>query len=118
MKWIGKIVPALFVGSIAANAMAAHVVVGVGFGFGPYWHQPVYVVPAPVYAYPPPAVVVPSAPPVYVQQMPANEVSTAPTSGNTWYYCNKPKGYYPYVQKCKGPWLPVPASPPEGEDAP
>ncbi|MBV8047971.1 MAG: hypothetical protein JO171_12490 [Paludibacterium sp.] len=119
MKWIGKIAAALIVGLMAANAMAAHVVVGVGVGFGPYWRPPVYVVPAPAYYYPPPAVVVQPAPaPVYVQQAPANEVSTAPAPSNTWYYCGKPKGYYPYVPKCKMPWQPVPGTPPQEDGAP
>jgi hypothetical protein len=32
--------------------------------------------------------------------------------GQTWYYCQNPPGYYPYVQTCRIPWQPVPASPP------
>jgi hypothetical protein len=32
--------------------------------------------------------------------------------GSSWYYCDNPKGYYPYVQSCNGPWRPVPATPP------
>jgi hypothetical protein len=30
----------------------------------------------------------------------------------TWYYCSDPRGYYPYVRSCNGPWQPVPATPP------
>jgi hypothetical protein len=26
-----------------------------------------------------------------------------------WYYCDRPQGYYPYVQDCRDPWQPVPA---------
>ena len=33
--------------------------------------------------------------------------------GATWYYCNDPKGYYPYVRSCNGRWEPVPATPPD-----
>src|SRR5271154_1806058 len=32
--------------------------------------------------------------------------------GQNWYYCQSPPGYYPYVQTCRIPWQPVPASPP------
>ena len=32
--------------------------------------------------------------------------------GPTWWYCQNPPGYYPYVQNCMVPWQPVPASPP------
>ena len=30
----------------------------------------------------------------------------------TWWYCNNPPGYYPYVQSCSTPWQPVPVTPP------
>ena len=31
-----------------------------------------------------------------------------------WYYCQKPEGYYPYIQRCPDGWIKVvpPASPP------
>lgn len=29
-----------------------------------------------------------------------------------WYYCDDPKGYYPYVTSCADQWEPVPATPP------
>jgi hypothetical protein len=32
--------------------------------------------------------------------------------GASWYYCDNPRGYYPYVQSCNGPWHPVPMTPP------
>jgi len=47
-----------------------------------------------------PQVVAPS-PQIYVQP--------APT---TWYYCDDPQGYYPYVQQCPGGWRPVTPTPP------
>ena len=56
-----------------------------------------YYYPAPVYPYPdpyrPPAVVIEPQP-----------------SGQYWYYCNNPAGYYPYVTSCFTPWQAVPAS--------
>jgi hypothetical protein len=67
-----------------------------------YW----YPYPVPYYPYPvyiPPAVAVqPAPPPVY---------SGAPPTQN-WYFCNNPRGYYPYVRSCRGPWRPVPVTPP------
>lgn len=30
-----------------------------------------------------------------------------------WYWCNDPKGYYPYVAQCPTGWTPVPAVPPD-----
>lgn len=91
-----------------------------GWGWGPWWpgyyygpyasYPPDYVYP-PVYAYP----VVP-APPVVIQQpapapVPppvAQQQAPAPTS---YYYCKKPKGYYPYVQSCSVSWRLVPLQP-------
>jgi hypothetical protein len=37
-----------------------------------------------------------------------------PGVGYSWYYCQNPPGYYPYVQNCKGQWRPVPAGAPPG----
>ena len=33
-----------------------------------------------------------------------------------WYYCEHPKGYYPYVRSCDGKWEPVPMTPPDLQD--
>jgi hypothetical protein len=33
-----------------------------------------------------------------------------PYTGQTWYYCSDPAGYYPYVTQCNTGWQPVPAS--------
>lgn len=68
------------------------------FDLGFYFGGPLY---APAYpAYRAPRVYV--APPVYVEppvyvQRPAQ----------LWYYCANPAGYYPYVQNCSQPWIPV-----------
>lgn len=54
---------------------------------------------APIYPYP-----------GYVSDDYVDADDSAP--GQTWYYCQSPPGYYPYVQSCRIPWQPVPASPP------
>ena len=43
-----------------------------------------------------------------------NDYDYAPGYGGgpSWYYCDNPRGYYPYVQSCNGPWRPVPVTPP------
>ncbi|HXM00217.1 MAG TPA: hypothetical protein VN932_09820 [Rhizomicrobium sp.] len=33
-------------------------------------------------------------------------------AGGSWYYCENPQGYYPYVQSCNGPWRAVAPTPP------
>lgn len=68
---------------------------------GGFW----YFYPEPIYPYPtyvPPAVV--------VQQPPPMPSGLPPTQ--SWYYCDNPQGYYPYVASCNGPWREVPATPP------
>jgi len=77
---------------------------GVGLGVGlydpwwpghyaGYWDYPYY----PYYADPPVTV---------IQQAPT--VQAAPQS---YYYCDNPAGYYPYVQQCSIPWRQVPVTP-------
>jgi hypothetical protein len=39
--------------------------------------------------------------------------SQAGGGGQSWYYCQNPKGYYPYVKSCNGGWQTVPATPPD-----
>lgn len=38
----------------------------------------------------------------YVERQPA-----APASGGSWYYCQDPAGYFPYVSTCNQPWMTV-----------
>lgn len=67
---------------------------------GGWW----YVYPEPIHPYPtyvPPAIVVEQAPPQPAGLPPAQY----------WYFCDEPKGYYPYVASCTSPWRPVPAQP-------
>jgi hypothetical protein len=44
----------------------------------------------------------------------AEYVEEAPDQyyGQYWYYCDDPKGYWPYVQACNVPWEAVPVTPP------
>lgn len=84
----------------------------VGFGFGPFWGYPYYPYPYP-YAYPypypaPPVVYSPGYAPADPGYAPAPAAAAAPA---TWYYCNNPPGYYPYVQQCSTGWRAVPAQP-------
>ncbi len=80
------------------------VFIGAPLLFAPwyYYHQPVY--------YPAPAVVYPSAPPVYVEQ--GQEAAPAPRPDAYWYYCPGAKAYYPYVSQCAGGWQRVLPQPP------
>ncbi len=75
-----------------------------GYGLGGYGY-PFYA--PPYYAYPP-TVIVPSTPPVYIQQQ---QVQPIQPQTNYWYYCRNPDGYYPYVKNCPGGWLQVAPQP-------
>jgi hypothetical protein len=110
---------AIVIGVAAAAGLAlppvpaqARVVVGVGIGVP-------YVAPAPWYYYPPPPVVY--APPVYVPPpapypypSPLPQPAAVAPQAQNWYYCDNPRGYYPYVQNCNHEWRPVPAQPQGG----
>lgn len=82
----------------------------VTFGFygSPYWWGPGYW--GSPYYYPPPAVVVPSEPRVYVERDPA---PAAPSGEQWWYWCQSTKGYYPYVSTCPEGWQRVAPQPPQ-----
>jgi len=77
----------------------------------PYYYAPYYY---PPYYYPPSVVNVPSTPPVYIEREAAAE--PAPQSSASWYYCADPKGYYPYVEQCRGGWQAVAPRPPDAPD--
>ena len=54
----------------------------------------------------------PEAYPPVVSQ-PSQQLSIQPpASPPSWYYCDKPQGYYPYVQACPGGWRAVAPTPP------
>jgi hypothetical protein len=74
---------------------------GVGLGLGLYDFWPEY------YGYPYP--VAPA--PVTVIEQPPVVIQAAPPQAS-WYYCDNPAGYYPYVPSCGVPWRQVPATPP------
>lgn len=89
---------------------------GYGYGWDPFWGPP------PVYYAPRAPIVIERDPPVYVQRQPAAPAPAA-APPTTWYYCTKPAGYYPYVQNCSNPWVPVdpasvPPAPPTAGAAP
>jgi len=86
---------------------------GGGIWFGPgWWWDPFFYPFYPPYPYY-------SQPPVVVQQPDQYvEPQQQPAQTNYWYYCNNPKGYYPYVKRCPGGWMkvvPTPAPPGEEE---
>jgi len=58
-----------------------------------------YGIPYSVPYYQQPVIVQPAQPQVYVEQ--------ARPAPQYWHYCEDPKGYYPYVEKCRGEWLQV-----------
>jgi hypothetical protein len=95
--------------AVLPSTADARVFVGIGIPFGvPFgWYGAPYFYAPPVYAYWPPApVYVP--PPVQYVVPPA--VQAAPAV-QYWYYCGKPKGYYPYVKACPGGWRQVQPKP-------
>ena len=100
---------ALCAGAAFAGGYHHHhsrLVVGLGFGFGPYWGWP-----GPYYYYPPayyPPTVVVASPPAPTHWV---ERTEQPQSG-FWYYCESSRGYYPYVKDCPGGWKAVPPAPP------
>jgi hypothetical protein len=110
MKKVGCLIlaaaTALALAALPADAWAwgrpfhhvgARVFVGVGPVWPWWWAPPVrYVYPAPV--------VIQQSPPVYIQQ-------EAPPAEQYWYYCENPRGYYPYVPQCPGGWLKVAPNP-------
>jgi hypothetical protein len=74
-----------------------------GFGWAPYAYGP-WPYPSPYvspYAYPYSYPIY--SPPIVVQPQPA------PTA--SWYYCENPQGYYPYVPQCPSGWRAVSPTP-------
>lgn len=73
--------------------------------YSPFWGPRPYFQPYPYY-YEPRTVIIEREPPVYIQRtQPA--VAPAPAAPTTWYYCENPAGYYPYVQNCNQQWVSV-----------
>jgi hypothetical protein len=86
---------------VAAAPAQARIFVGVGvplfFPAYPYGYAYPYPYPYPYPDYAPPVAYTAPAP-----------VAAQP---QTWYYCDDPKGYYPYVSTCNQGWRQVPAKP-------
>jgi hypothetical protein len=88
--WVALLLTALLV----LSAVPAHAWHG-------YWRSRIFVSPR---------VVVPVAP--YWAPYPSPPVVVQPPAPRaSWYYCDRPKGYYPYVQHCPGGWRPVVPTP-------
>jgi hypothetical protein len=98
--------------------------VGLGLGLGalyygyPYYGYPYYPYsdsygdygyPSDDYPPPPPPPPYPGPDPSAVGGSP--EASAGPASGQYWYHCDSPEGYYPYVRNCSHNWQSVPATP-------
>jgi hypothetical protein len=95
------------IGIVSARPAHAHVVDGVGFSFRPFWGFPI---PYP-YPYPdanPDAALPPNDAPLAAYAPPAGWGLGAPST--TWYYCDSPRGYYPYAPQCHTGWHAVPAT--------
>jgi len=89
--------------------------VWLGPGWGATWPVPYYPSYYPYYRYPY------YAPRVIVEEGPQEFISRdnqEKEEGNYWYYCRKPEGYYPYINKCPGGWMKVvpPPEAPQGEE--
>ncbi|MBA4143703.1 MAG: hypothetical protein H0X43_12045 [Nitrosospira sp.] len=83
------------------------------YGYPPVRYAPNYYGYSPGYSYAPvitAPVVVPPAPPVYIQQEVVQAQPQAHAS-NYWHYCRNPEGYYPYVKNCPEGWLRVAPQP-------
>jgi hypothetical protein len=84
--------------------------------YHPYPYPYAYYPYQPVYAQPPVYIQQPaiSQAPTSYNAPNASAVNTAPEpSSNNWYYCQKTKSYYPYVNTCASGWKIVPSTPPD-----
>jgi hypothetical protein len=102
----------LVLGSAAPGLARGHggghfgVDVMVGPGWGPWWGP--YPYPAPYYSAP-----------VVIEREPELYVEPQPQAQQYWYFCNNPKGYYPYVKGCPEGWMkvvPTPTAPNPDEE--
>jgi hypothetical protein len=69
---------------------------GYPYPYYPYYPYPYYPYPYPYYGTPP-------------QQ--ENYEFVQPESPSYWYFCQNPKGYYPYVKQCPNGWMRVVPTP-------
>ncbi|MBU5638231.1 hypothetical protein KOM00_16000 [Geomonas sp. Red69] len=89
------------------------VYIGPGWGYwDPFFYPYYYPYPAYPYYYNPPTVVVPQEPQEYISP----DTGTGEEQTGYWYYCRKPEGYYPYVERCPSGWMKVvPNTPPPAQ---
>lgn len=78
--------------------------------WGPGWGYPYYGYPYP-YTYPYPYGYPAYSPPV-VEGSPQTYIQQEAPAQQSWYYCQDPQGYYPYVRECPGGWQQVAPQPP------
>lgn len=89
--------------------------IGPGWGYwDPFFYPYYYPYPSyPYYYSPPTTVVVPQEPQEYISP----DTQQEETQGQYWYYCRKPEGYYPYVERCPSGWMKVvPNTTPPGRE--
>jgi hypothetical protein len=83
-----------------------------------------YFYPRPIYPYPTyvePEFFVDDSPPPPGPPPPPEAFGSPPLGpppAPSWYYCDNPQGYYPYVMNCNGAWREVPAIPPGVQPSP
>jgi hypothetical protein len=82
-----------------------------GWEWLPFWFGVTAIATLPYYLAPrnpPQTVIIQQQPPPagagYVQSPPPFEQTVVQ---NYWYYCQNPKGYYPYVKECSNGWMKV-----------
>lgn len=93
-----------YVGPRHGSHFSGSVWIGPGWGYyDPFYYPYYYNYPAYPYYYSPPTVVVPQEPQEYISP----DTQQEEEGGQYWYYCRKPQGYYPYVERCPGGWLKV-----------
>lgn len=100
-------------GTTFADRNRSHVRVGfyVGAPYLHWYYPPVYYYPYPYYS---PAEVTQPQSQIYIEQ---DAYQAGPQQASEpqryWYHCDKPEGYYPYIQACPGGWQAVVPTPPQ-----
>ncbi|QXE90661.1 hypothetical protein [Geomonas subterranea] len=90
--------------SHSGGYFSGSVYIGPGWGYwDPFFYPYYYTYPAYPYYYTPPAVVAPQEPQEYISP----DTTTGDEQTGYWYYCRKPEGYYPYVDRCPSGWMKV-----------
>ena len=93
------------------RSVLGHVGVGVYLGVPYPYHYYPYPYYYPYSYYPPPVMVAPPQPPVYIEQ--GGSQPSEVSEDYYWYHCSKPEGYYPYIKECPDGWQKVSPTPPQ-----